>query len=958
MRKKNRIAILLLFLFYTGHYFIYAQRNAVYCQTISNKQTSFYHLKLAEGMAQNSITSINQGSDGQMWFATKEGLVRYDANNMHYYNYQPKDTCSIGGNFVERVYIAHDGAVWVGTQPAVLSKFNPETETFTRVKGINGKRIKGISQDKNHLFWITTNDKLYSYNDKAKTLHSFSYNNIGLDRLLITQSGRIFVTTNERYILEFFPETKTFVKIEILQSGEMHWFRSTTTYSLFHITEDYLGNIWLTTSMGFIVKLDAHTNKQTRYYFTKDYENNADKYLTLMFIFEDNNHMLWFGTWFDGLYRFNPKKNIFSHYMPDEQNTNLISNSIVHSGFQDKAGDLWFGTEFAGINILKKSNKFSIEAYDKNAIYPLPAVKFSFVVKDKNARKWVGTMRNGLYYSDKETPNEYHKYKNLPINYWASTAWVDLSENVWFGIERNLIKYNPDTQKIIIYKHNPDNYNSLPKGRINCIYQDKDSIFWIGTSGGLARFNEKKNIFNRFCYEKTNPKSISSNYITGIVSDSNHDIWVGTNFGLNKLNKQTGNFMTFKHSYDNRNTISSNYINDLLFVKNRIWIATSGGGLVSYNIKKKIFEIYDEKSGFQDNIVKGIEVDNHNNLWITTKHNIVKLDLTTNQFINYDATDGLYKKIYIKNVGLQNLEFDSGFSNKDADGNIYFGGMSGIMTFHPDSLPINHYKPPVIIEYFGVNGVKKKWQKSTINLKTNENNLKFVLSTLNYIQPDKNQYAYKLLGLDSTWHYAGHNNIALYDNIPPGEYIFKYKGANNDGVWGAVYSTVPIVIDAPYYKSSEFYIIILLFILSFVAVFLAYRYYLYRKIERQKQKLRYNSSNLKESDALRIKEKLEKSVVKDKLFLEPDLSLQKLAKIIDERPHYVSQVINQLYQKRFHEYINTYRIAEAKDMLKNTHLKIEAVAYDAGFNALSTFNMVFKKEVGMTPSKFRKKHKI
>ena len=954
MKRNYKINFVFFYTLLSVSYFLSAQNTEFYFQIIHDEPANFYHIKLAEGMAQNSITCITQDAYGQMWFATKEGVVRYDAKNKYYYRHNPKDPNTIGGNFVERIYVAHDSSIWVGTQPAVLSRYNPETDDFTSVLKLEGRRIKAIAQDKHHVFWVTTDKKLYRYDATNDSLKIFHYQNIGLDRLLITRSGKMFITTNETYILEFHPEEETFSKIEILQSDEMKKFRSTASFSLYHLTEDHLGSIWIGTALGFIAKYDVITKKINRYYYIKKSEQKIRTFLTLMFIFEDTQHNLWLGTWFKGLYRISPDRKKIAHFMPDKHNADKISNTIVHSGFQDKAGYLWFGTEFAGINILRKTKKFIIEAFSENKEHSLPGTKLSFVVKDKTGRKWVGSMSDGLYYADKNTPHDYYKHKELSLHKWASTALIDQQQNLWFGMGKNLIKYNPLSKETRIYRHNPDDYNSLPNGNIDCLYQDLDGILWIGTDNGLTRFDEEKNVFNRFSNTADNPRSLSSNYVRSIVADSRNNIWVGTYHGLNKLNKQTGNFTRYLHSYDDQNTISSNIINDLYSLDNNVWIATSGGGLIQYNIENQQFTVFDKDSGLSDNSVKGIEADEHHNLWLTTKHNIVKYDNNTRQFINYDASDGLYKKLYIKNRGLQNLEFVAGFSNKDENGYIYFGGISGITGFHPDSLSVNTFKPPVAIEYFSVNGIKKVIGHNNIYLNSGQNNLKFILTTLNFIQPDKNQYAYKLVGLDTAWHYAGHNSIAEYIQVPPGQYIFQYKGANNDGIWGKVFQTPAIIIAPPYYKTTGFYFSVLFFALIIIAGFVAYRYYLYKKIENQKKKLRYHSSKLKKEDAQRIEAKLNKYLVENKLFLEPDLTLQKLAKVINERPHYVSQVINQLYQKRFHDYINSYRIIEAKKLLITTYLKIEAIAYDSGFNSLSTFNAVFKKETGTTPSKFRK----
>jgi len=935
---------------------INAQNNVPvsYLQNLPVAHNNFFHLKLGEGLEQNSITHIAQDSTGQMWFATKEGLVRYDAKKFYYYKHDIHQPNSIRGNFVERIYVAHDGSIWIGTEPAVLSKYNPETDNFNHINYLEGQRIKDIIQDDKHVYWITTDLYLYSYNEQQQKLTKYAYQQgIGLDRLLFTRNKKIWITTNEEFVLKFDPQTNRFEKHNLVTPTEKQPTRSTATYSAYLLTQDHDGYLWFTTPKGFLVRLNPENGKQKRFVFATEWENDYNK-LTCMFIFEDNRNNLWFGTWFNGLYQVLYDRKHIVRYMPDENNPASISNSIVHSGFQDKAGYLWFGTEFAGMNIKKKADKFSVISNQKNTEGSLPPNEYAFAVKDVNKRFWVGTLGGGLWVSNPKNPKKFKLYKKFRNRFWVNTVYLDHDNNLWFGIDNMLIKYDSLNQSHQIYTHIADNYNSLTKGVITDIYQDQKGIFWIGTSAGLNRFDEKKQKFIRFVHDADNPNSLSNNQVRCITADKNNNIWVGTFDGLNKLNQQSGNFTVFKQDYKHPGGITGNRINDLYALNDDIWIATFEGGLNKYSLSQKKFKVYNTQNALPDNNVKAIESDQKGNLWLTTKKNIIKFDLQTGQFITYDASDGLSKKIYVKNMGWQELEFSSGFSYKDTQGYLYFGGVAGIVVFHPDSLPVNTYKPPLIIEKFEVNGKKQKIGQKTLRLNNKQNHLKFDLSVLNYIQPEKNKLAYRLTGWQDQWQYTNQNQPIEYFNLPSGTYVFEYKGSNNDGIWSQTYQTPPIIIAKAFYQTSSFHILLLSIMLSITGLFGAYRYYLKRKIRLQKQKNRYYSSNLKQNDANRISQKLQQILSEKKLYLEPDLSLHKLAESIDEKPHHVSQVINQIHGKRFHDFINMYRVEEAKKMLMETYLKIEAVAYDSGFNSLSTFNAVFKKETGMTPSQYRK----
>ncbi len=904
-------------------------------------------------MEQNSIPFITQDFIGQMWFATKNGVVRYDGKKYYFYKHDPKNYKSIGGNFVEQIYVAKDSSIWIGTEPAILSKYNTKTDDFSKIEGVSGDRIKGITQDKNNLYWITSNTTLYSYDDVNKELKSYQYKNIGLDRLLYTNNDELFITTNETFMLKFNFNNKTFTEIPLITKEEKKQYRSTASYSAYLLTQGHEGYIWITTTNGFIIRYNPKNNKIKRYTFEKQWK--IEDRLTAMFIFEDNEYNLWIGTWFKGLYKISANRKDVLRIKPNKNSSNSLSNSIVHSGFQDKAGYLWFGHEFSGIDILKGKDKFTIIAGDKNG---LPSVDYISIVKDINGTIWVGTAVKGLYYSDKKTPNKFIKSNIIPdIKYnWVNALLSDSKGFLWIGTNQGLFKYSLKNGSIINYKHNSIDYNSLNSNNVIYLHEDKNNIIWIGTNKGLTKFNPNTEKFYRFMHDKDNPKSLSNNFIKTIYSDNNNDLWIGTFNGLNKFNKKTGDFTIYKQDYKIKNSIPANRINTIFQKDDNLWIGSYEGGLTKYNLNTKTFKTYSINDGLPDNNVKNIIDDNSNNLWITTTNKISKFNLTTQQFTTYDKTDGLKNSMYVNNIGLQDLEFYSSKSYKDKQGNIYFAGISGIVIFHPDSLSINQYKPPTVISKFFANGKPISIHKSNYIFKPNINHLEFDLTSINFIQPEKNKIAYFLKGYDSIWNYNNSNYHIEYTNITKGIYTFLYKGSNNDGVWNEKPNSIEIKILPYFYETKSFYLLIFLLLLVLILMLFWYKKFLKKQFQQQKQKLKYTNSSLKKEDIMAINKKLITCLNDKKPYFEADLTLFKLAELLEVKPHNLSQVINQYHKCSFHEFINRYRIKEAKNLLITTVLKIEAVAYDSGFNSTSTFNASFKKETGITPSKFRKEN--
>lgn len=924
------------------------------------ENTDFYHLKTKGGVEQNSINPITQDRIGQMWIASKDGLLRYNGREFFVYKYNPDNPRSIGDNFVHSVFASHDGNIWVGS--IGLVKYHQETDDFEPIapNQLSKTEVYAISQDSNGLLWFIDRDNtLYSYDDKTKKLLSFDfkptenhYVKAAFQRVLVTKTDRIFITTNQPYFLEFKPETNSFHPIYFMTKNEIETLPNFKTYA-FSITEDHNGDIWLASLYRCALKYDIEDESFTRYYIDIAY---SEKNIYVgMFIFEDADFNMWIGTWFSGLFKISPNRLEVAQFLPNPNKATSLSNNIITAGFQDKAGYLWFGSEFAGINILKKNKKFSVLAYNPKEENSLPPVPYKSAIKDTTGRVWIGTDFGGLNYFNPKEKKAYktsHPILKKPTRIFTLLMGED--DFLWIGTGIGLYKYNINSQDVKYYPRNKDDFNSLGGRNVISLGQDHHGNIWAGTiHGGLTKLEVATEKFTRFMPDADNPNSLSYKYVTTIFSDSNQDLWVGTLKGLNKYNPASGNFSIFKPS--NGNSINSERINCLHENNGKLWIGTDGGGLNEYDLKTKEFKNYLDKDNPITYNIKGITSDDNNNLWLSTTHNILKFDLDSKQFIVYTASDGLENEMYIKDYGLQKLQFSENFATRDFEGYLYFGGISGMTIFHPDSLPQNNYKPPVIIDELNVNGTKHNINgKREIILESNENHIEFSLTALNFIQPDKNSYAHYLENYDKEWIYDGLKNTVEYFNIPKGTYQFHFKGANNDGVWNDTVQPVSITVLPMFYQTTGFYLLLVAFVFLILAAFVFYKWYVKRQIAHQKKMLRYTTSTLSEKEAKAINKKLINRLAKDDIYLEADLSLHKLAEEIDVKPHNLSQVINQYHQKHFHDFINMYRIEEAKKLLLETSLKIEAVAFDSGFNSISTFNVAFKKETGLTPSKFRK----
>ena len=322
----------------------------------------------------------------------------------------------------------------------------------------------------------------------------------------------------------------------------------------------------------------------------------------------------------------------------------------------------------------------------------------------------------------------------------------------------------------------------------------------MGTGNGIKSFDPATKKFTHYFYEPGNPAGISDYTALAILADSHGNIWVGTNsIAFNKFDKKTGRFTHFKNNPLDTNSISSNIVNDLFEdSKGNLWIGTSGGGVCRYNHKNNTFFTPGRNTQLPWNSVFSIREDNNGNIWLGTNKGLSCYLTTQDEFVTYEEQDGLQSNFFAT-AGMR----DNGSGFKGKDGTMYFGGFNGLNYFDPEQIHPNSYIPPVVITRFKIFDKLQpgKSQDSVITLNYNQNFFSFEFAALNYTNSSKNKYAYQLVGFDPDWIQSGSRNYASYTNLGPGEYVFKVKGSNNDGIWNEKGISVKLIILPPWWRT-------------------------------------------------------------------------------------------------------------------------------------------------------------
>jgi PAS domain S-box-containing protein len=821
---------------------LYSQKNDIKFDRLSTK----------EGIPHSTVFSIIQDSKGFLWFGTRNGIARYDGYNFKIFQHNPLDTTSLSDNDAGGIIEDSFGNIWIRTWGGGLNRFNPETEKFTHYKH-NPNNSKSISSDQvqslyiNHsgTLWIGTfNTGLNRFDSKSETFIHYR-NDVNNPRSI--SNNRVW--SMEEDSKNFWIGTDDGLNKMDRETGIFTFYKNdpNNPKSISHnrvraIYYSKSGKLWIGTEKGFSL-FNPEKDEFTNFIHDSNNPNSlSDNVINDGGLYEDESGILWIGTVNGGLNKFDPKTGKFIRYLNDLNNPKSISYSDVRVIFEDRSHNIWLGTRGGGISKFdNKPKRFEHYSYQPDNPNSLSSNTVYSIFEDRFGILWIGTWSGGLNQFDRKThkfrhykpdPNNKNSLSDIDVNVVyednAGTLWV----GTWAG---GLNKLDPVTKEFVHYKYEPNNSNSVSDKNIFSIYEDKSGNFWVGTrEGGLNKMDRETGQFKHYKFDPNNSNSISNNTVNVIYEDSQDIMWIGTDDGLNKFDRQLENFKIYKPDLNNPNGINHNRIMSIYEDKSgRLWIGTRGGGLnmMSEGRKMKddvVFTHYTEKDGLSSNVILGILEDNEGNLWLSTNKGISKFNTQTKIFRNYDVDDGL-----------QGNDFNNGAYFKNRNGKMFFGGTNGFNSFLPNLVKDNPHIPPIVITAFKKFDKDVEFDKALnfieiIKLSYEDNFFSFEFSALDYTNPSKNQYAYKLEGFDEDWIPSGTKRYATYTNLNPGNYIFRVKGSNNDGIWNEEGTFIKVSIVPPFWQTWWFRIFVIASIIMIAFVIHKGRI---KFIELQKQKL-------------------------------------------------------------------------------------------------------------------------
>lgn len=809
--------------------FLYLSVNC-FSQNFSNK---FVHISLEAGLSQANVRCILQDKHGFLWLGTQDGLNRYDGYEFTVFKHNPSDSNSILGNLVTCLLEDRDGFLWIGTLGG-LNKYDPINNRFTcfvpkpnNKNSLQGESVLSLYEDTDGTIWVGTYLGGVSKFDKRNNnfityLHNKNVNSLSHNSVISIcgdESGNLWMGTFGGGLNRYHKATEKFYNYK-------HNPNDNNSISSDIITSICFGSpdkLFIGTADGFNI-LNLKTNKIE--IFRNNPQNNASlSGNDIQTVYKDKIGGIWIGTVEEGMNYFNEEEKKFVRFQKNENNLNSLSENNITSILLDRNGILWAGTNTSGLNkLLITTKKFDNFSSNPNSEFPLSNSSVRSIFEDRNENLWIGT-DDGLNKFDPIT-KKLTKFFHNPLNknslsnskVWAITE--DRAGNFWIGTQQGLNKYHISQNKFVRFVNSYSDKNSIPFNLIRCVFNDGDSVLWLGTyGGGLIKFDQLRNKYKSYTNDPNDLTSIRDNIVLRIFEDSKSNIWLCTSLGLNLLNRTTGKFTRYFQTEQNQKLPAIKAIFAISEDKNNIlWLGTLDAGLVKFDPVKNTVHYYSEKDGLQNDVIYGILIDRKENIWLSTNKGITKFNTKEEKFKNYDLKDGLASD-----------EFNTGAFLINKKGKLFFGGINGLTSFYPDSLLENTFQPNIVVSKFRIFNKEINLKKFLLDgeqvaLSYSDNYFSFEFTALDFTDPAKNQYAYKLEGADSGWIYSGTRRYAAYTNLEPGEYIFKVKASNSDGVWNNKGIAIKIFISPPYWKTWWFQSLSVLLFVSIVLVFIKTRF--------------------------------------------------------------------------------------------------------------------------------------
>lgn len=819
--------------------FMWLFLNFVYLATPSNAELlSFEHLTVDNGLPDNTVRALLQDQQGYLWIGAHAGLIRYDGYEIQTFVPDPADSNSIGCRLINSLFLDRQGDIWIGSLANGVSRYSPATGNFTNFAprdqepdgSLPGRLVISMAEEPDGSILIGFNDtnSLARIDPSTLSVQVISPppdSNSSLLSLFVDEKGQLWQGLEGQGVIVRTPDGVVVdeigmreglddpVIIDIAPAGQGRlWFLGQNNLSLF----------------------DQRTRKSVSFAPT-DWGHSTR--LRFMAMEPEEEGVLWIAADV-GLYRFSLADGTFTLSTHDPGRHDSLTNGPVVSLCRDRSGILWAGSWHAGLNKLDpQARKFStyVAGESRNkANLPTPSV--SSILVDKTKNLWVGTgtlsqtgPRGGLARLNSKTRTF------DPLDFPDSSIRTVLNiveahpDSLWLGTNIGLWLCLPRQDSIVRPPALDQDLEALLHSPVRSLTRDSQGFLWVGTpQHGLFRINPTTGQGQQFLHDPNDPFSLSSNSVTCVEEFVDGKFWVGTDLnGLNLLDLASGQFHRF---YDPRNGLVN--VSDIVISpRGPLWLA-SVSGLLQFDPQTQTVESMGSRHGLPDGLVASVLQDREGHLWLSTESGLIEFDPLSGDVKRFDTRDGLPSN-------------EACFAHfRTPNGTIYLGGPNGLVYFHPAQVNLpSSFEPQVVLTEVRIqdrlqnpvspSGPSSLWPVDReINLPWNQSDFIFRFASLDFSRPERIQYRFMLENHDAQWRKPGLERKAEYSRLSPGQYRFRVKATNGDGVWCPQEATFSFRISPPWWATPWAWAI-------YAAVFVGLAALVYRlALRREKRRTR------------------------------------------------------------------------------------------------------------------------
>jgi signal transduction histidine kinase/ligand-binding sensor domain-containing protein/ActR/RegA family two-component response regulator len=827
-------------------------------------------LTIEDGLSQGMVSSILQDRAGFMWFATKDGLNRYDGYSFRVFRHDPADSTTVRDNFIKVIYADRAGLLWVGTNSG-LDVFDPTTEVFHHfacddgasgyasgkgdpraLSGVTPCAIQAIAEYPAGHLWVASGDRLYRIvPDRSGTSSARPTMRVDLvgirpgvwlHWMAVDGSGQLrgawnltrpepnvraftLDTRDETSIAALIADPQLLSRISILAGqGEEDWALFTTDTTR-HLTHE-LGRALLET---YDHVSDTRSAKAL----------SAPGWLNLHSVTTDAHGALWATD--HRLFRCDPRTGRVTRLMPAAPELRLEALNVTCL-YRDRSGVMWMGT-----------NGFGVQRYDprEERFHKQRSPSMRMMAPLRDGRMFAFTWLPWVHiFQERGMTRSPIRIYGGDINLGAyEPCMVEEGRGVfWTNLGYALTRYDERDGSTLRFA-DPQIPVRFP------LHIGHDSLVRFGSTKAFGLFNTRTKRFSSIPYPIP-AHGGGYEFVQAINQDAQGIFWLGTMKGLLRLDPATNDWTHYANKPDDPRSLSADVIFCLLNdpkESNILWVGTNGGGLNRLDKRTGRFTRFSTTDGLPNNVIYGLLADDDGQLWMSTNKGIAQFDPLTHAVRSFDASDGL-----------QGDEFNRYAYCRTADGTVYFGGVNGFNYFRPeelrpDSLPAVVHLTDIKLTNrsiaFGAEGspltAPTHLTRELVFAYRDAAMITFEFATMEFSEPEEHRYQYKLDGFDTDWIMAGKDRSAVYTNLDPGTYTFQVRGDNRDGLWDTEGTTLQLTVLPPWYRTWWFYALCVLAIGGGVVLYI-------RSLTAQKKRLERTVAQ-RTADLSKAKERAEHS---------------------------------------------------------------------------------------------------